>query len=99
MLLIQKTKKGDKLTISLEGQLDTNSAQDLEEMIDDAIKGIRHLVFDLEKLTFISSAGLRILLYAKKQIGGRGKMEIINISHVVYEVFEVTGFAGMLGIE
>ena len=47
----------------------------------------------------LSSAGLRVLLYAKRTMWGKGTMKVINVNELVQEVFEVTGFSGFLTIE
>ena len=57
------------------------------------------LVFDFEKLDYVSSAGLRVLLSAHKTMNGKGGMEVIHVNEVVQEVFAVTGFADILNIK
>ena len=62
-------------------------------------RGITELVFDFEKLEYISSAGLRILLAAQKIMNKQGNMVVKNVNEIVAEVFEVTGFSDILTIE
>ena len=93
---IQKTLSGAALTVALEGRLDTTTAPKLEEELR---AGITRLVFDVEKLEYISSAGLRVLLAMQKLMNQQGEMVLQNVNEAVMEVFEVTGFSDILRIE
>lgn len=93
---IQKTLSGAALTVALEGRLDTTTAPKLEEELRD---GITRLVFDVEKLEYISSAGLRVLLAMQKLMNQQGEMVLQNVNEAVMGVFEVTGFSDILRIE
>ena len=57
------------------------------------------LVLDFEKLDYISSAGLRVLLSAQKTMAKQGEMKIIHVNETIMEIFEVTGFTDILTIE
>ena len=97
-MTISKALEGSKLTIILEGRLDTTTSPALEAELKDALTGITELVFDFEKLEYISSAGLRILLANQKIMNKQGSMVIKNVNEVIAEVFEVTGFADILTV-
>lgn len=86
------------LTIFLEGNVDSNNAEEVGKNIDEIRSGNVHetLVLDLEKLNYISSAGLRQILRLKKQ---ESDFKIINVSSEVYEIFDMTGFAEMIDIQ
>lgn len=99
MLDIRGGKNGEKLLIELDGRLDTTTAQQLEEKINSEIEGVKELTFDLKDLTYISSAGLRILLSAQKIMNNQGKMIVKNASEEVEEIFEVTGFSDIFIIQ
>ena len=99
MLNINKTKEGSKLNITVEGRLDTTTAPELEAVIKDEINGVTELVIDLDKLEYISSAGLRVLLAAQKIMMKQGHMVVTNPNDVIKEIFEVTGFSDILTIE
>lgn len=99
MLNINKTKEGSKLNITVEGRLDTTTAPELEAVIKDEINGVTELVIDLDKLEYISSAGLRVLLAAQKIMMKQGQMVVTNPNDVIKEIFEVTGFSDILTIE
>ena len=97
-MTISKNLEGEKLTILLEGRLDTTTSPALEAELKDALTGITELVFDFEKLEYISSAGLRILLANQKIMNKQGSMVIKNVNEVIAEVVEVTGFADILTV-
>ena len=98
-MIIQKTVSGTTLTVALEGRLDTTTAPKLEEELRSSVDGITRLVFDVEKLEYISSAGLRVLLAMQKLMNQQGEMVLQNVNEAVMEVFEVTGFSDILCIE
>lgn len=91
--------EGTKLTVAAEGKLGTTSAPELEKAVKDNIDGVTELVFDFEKLEFMASAGLRILLSAGKIMKKQGSMKIINVIPEVMDVFKFTGMADMMDIE
>ena len=98
-MTINKTLEADKLTVALDGRLDTNTSPDLEKELSSSIKGVKELVFDLASLEYISSAGLRVLLSFQKIMNEQGSMVVKNVNDTVNEVFEVTGFSDILTIE
>lgn len=99
MLNIKKAMDQDKLTIALEGRLDTLTSPELETELKGAIDGVKELVMDLDKLEYISSAGLRVLLFAQKTMNRQGSMVVKNANESIMEIFEVTGFCDILTIE
>ncbi len=96
---IDKQENGNELVISLAGRLDTITAPELEEQLASGLEDKEKLTFDMEKLEYISSAGLRVLLSAQKKMSKKGGMIVKNVSEEVMEIFEVTGFADILVIE
>lgn len=99
MLNIEKNKVDAGLTILLGGRLDTLTAPELESELKSGLDGVKELVFDMEKLDYISSAGLRVLLSAQKVMNKQGSMKLIHVKPEVNEIFEVTGFVDILTIE
>jgi len=97
-MTINKNQEGTKLEILLEGRLDTTTSPMLETELKQALDGITELTFNFEKLEYISSAGLRILLAAQKRMSKQGSMVVKNVNEVIAEVFEVTGFSDILTI-
>ena len=96
---MKQTKEGKNLLIALEGRLDTLTAPELEKELNSALEGIEKLTLDFADLEYISSAGLRVLLSAKKTMNNQGEMVIRNANETVREVFEVTGFDEILTVE
>ena len=98
-MTITKTGNAQALTIALEGRLDTMTAPELEAALKTALEGVEELTFDFDKLDYISSAGLRVLLTAQKTMNRQGSMKVVHANEIVMEIFEVTGFADILTIE
>ncbi|MBR3507969.1 MAG: STAS domain-containing protein [Lachnospiraceae bacterium] len=96
---IVKTQEGNKLTIALEGRLDTMTAPELDQELRSSLEGIQELVVDMAQLEYVSSAGLRVLLSAQKVMNKQGEMVVRNVSEQIMEVFEVTGFTDILNIQ
>ena len=88
----------DILYIAVEGRIDASNASEAEEKIF-AIKSEnpgKHTVVDADKLEYISSAGLRIVLRLRKE---EPKLAIVNVAPDVYGVLEMTGFTDMITVE
>ena len=81
---------GTRLTVAAEGKLGTTSAPELEKAVKNNIGGVTELIFDFEKLEYMASAGLRVLLSAAK---------VMKVTEPVMEVFTFTGTADALDIE
>ncbi len=96
---LHKEADGKRLMIALEGRLDTASAPELEKELQESLPGTEELIFDLESLDYVSSAGLRVFLFAAKTMRKQGSMKLVNVSEVIYEILEVTGFSEILTIE
>ncbi|MBQ9567210.1 MAG: STAS domain-containing protein [Lachnospiraceae bacterium] len=96
---IVKKQDGSNLTISLEGRLDTTTAPQLETELKQSLDGVQALEFDLAKLDYISSAGLRVLLSAQKTMNKQGEMKVTGANDELKEIFDVTGFVDILNIE
>ena len=92
---IETRQDGSMVTISPEGRIDTNNAPEFGEAIEKVIPNATELIFDLDKLEYISSAGLRMFLKAQKEMNRRGSMKLVNVNEPVYEVLEATGFTGV----
>ena len=97
---ITTTDSGDVKVLSFQGNLDTNTSPDAESEINtlnDA--GAQKLLVNFEKLEYISSAGLRILLAtAKKLKGNAGGLKICCLNETVQEVFDISGFSTILSV-
>ena len=96
---IIKTQNGTAMNVAVEGRLDTTTAPELETELKASLDDISELVLDMEKLDYVSSAGLRVLLSAQKVMAKKGGMKVIHVNDTVMEIFEVTGFSDILDIE
>ena len=96
---INKTQNDSNLTLALAGRLDTNTAPSLEAELGANLEGVTSLTLDFADLEYISSAGLRVILSAQKDMNVRGQMVIKNVCADIMDVFDITGFSDMLTIE
>ena len=91
--------KNNTLTIFLEGRLDSNNASEIEAKLMEALSKnptASKIQIDVEKLEYISSAGLRVLLKIRKEI--KKPLPVLNASSELYEIFNVTGFTELLDV-
>ena len=94
---IDFNKNNGDLNVALDGRLDTITAPEFEKFLCENYDGAGALIINCEKLLYISSAGLRVLLLAQKKT--KGAMKLTNVCERVMEVFEMTGFADIFSIE
>ena len=99
MLNIVRERLEDALTVKLEGRLDTTTAPELENALNEALADVKTLLFDMTALEYISSAGLRVLLSTQKKMNRQGSMKLIGVSETIMEILEITGFCDILTIE
>lgn len=99
MSLSLEKKTGEQAELILEGRLDTTTAPELEGALDDVLMEATSLVMDLKGLEYISSAGLRVILKAQKEMDKREGLRLLNVPASVMEVFDITGFSDFLHIE
>lgn len=99
MLNITKNIEDGKAVFILEGRLDTVTSPDLEEEVQAVVDDVTDMEMNFEKLEYISSAGLRILLSLEKIMSKKGSLRITHVNDAIMEIFEVTGFSDILTIE
>ena len=97
-MTIEKKTDGKKLELKVSGRLDTMTAPELESVIKESIDGAGALVLDFEDLEYISSAGLRVVLGARKAMGDSAFC-VRNLCSDVREIFDITGFSDIITIE
>lgn len=98
-MTITKQQNGTALTLAVSGRLDTTTSPELEQELSASLDSADSLILDFSGLDYVSSAGLRVLLSAHKQMSGKGGMKVKNVNEIVSEVFDVTGFSDILNIE
>ncbi|MBQ8966581.1 STAS domain-containing protein [Ruminococcus sp.] len=95
---IRKTNNGGKLAVAVIGRVDTSTAPQLEEQLKADYDSCGSVTIDLSEVSYISSAGLRVLLSAHKVMMKKGGLSIIGAKPELMEIFEVTGFSDILDI-
>ena len=98
-MVIRKEINGKSVKIWLEGRLETSTAPELKKELENILPDAEELIFDFEKLQYVASAGLRVILSSQKKMAKQGEMKIVNVSQEVMDIFEVTGFVDILTIE
>lgn len=96
---IRKVLEENRLKMAVIGRLDTTTAPELDNALKDGLDGVKELTLDFSDLSYISSAGLRVLLSVQKRMNKQGKMLLTGVQEAVMEVFEITGFADILTIK
>ena len=99
MEISQKEENGI-VSIAIKGRLDADSSLEAEKVVKDALGGeTNRLLFNLGELEYLSSAGLRVLLSAAKEMRRRdGKIVLCALNEFVKEIFEVSGFQSLIPI-
>ena len=98
-MTIDKKKEGNRLVLAVSGRLDTMTAPELENVIKDNMDGVEELILDFKDLEYISSAGLRVVLGARKAMGDKGSFAVRNLCSDGREIFDITGFSDIITIE
>ncbi len=98
-MTIQEIRDNENLTLQLGGRLDTTTAPDLEKVVNTQLDGVKNLVLDMKDLTYVSSAGLRVILSIQKKMNVQGNLKLTNVCDEIKEVLEITGFTSFLTIE
>ncbi len=101
MLNVEKRMENGTLFIALEGELDTLTAPNFEQQLDPLLKETDSMTIDFEKLSYISSAGLRVLLAAEQYMEEKGaeQIKILNVNDTILNIFEITGFTELFSLE
>ncbi len=91
---------GEVKVVRIEGKLDTQTWPDAEARLTQLIdQGATKLVVNLEKLDYVSSAGLDVLLKAARQLkGNSGALRICSLNELVQKVFDISGFTTILTV-
>ncbi len=98
-MTIDQERNNETMTLHLKGRLDTITSPELEKTIDALPSDVTVLILDMKELTYVSSAGLRVLLVAQKKMNRIGSMKLSSVCADVMDVLEMTGFADILVIE
>ena len=97
---IKKNYNEKELTIEVGDRIDTITAPDFENEINDEMGNFDSLIIDFANLEYISSAGLRVLISTQKKLKGEDiPMVIKNVNDTINEIFRMSGFDKILKIE
>lgn len=94
---ITKQSESTTTTLILEGWLDTQAAPELGKAIDEIPEDTKLLILDFAQLEYISSSGLREVVYAYKKMSD-GEFKVVNVSTEIMEIFKMTGFDKKINI-
>lgn len=97
-MIINKNLENNKLTVLVEGRLDTMTSPELEQFILDNVNEANEMVLDFSNLEYISSAGLRVVLMTHKKMVAKGGLTVVGANENIKEVFEITGFDEILNL-
>lgn len=86
--------------LEIEGRIDSNTSSHLQEKLMENIDNGKNVLLDFENATYISSAGLRVLLIGQKTATAQKiTMQLTNVSEIVMQVLETVGFAKILSFK
>ncbi|MCI8573052.1 MAG: STAS domain-containing protein [Oscillibacter sp.] len=99
-MTVTKQQAGEAVTLLVEGRVDTNTSPQLQKEILAAFQTAKALTLDLEKVVYVSSAGLRALLIGQKTAASkRGSMVLLHVAPPVKAVLDSVGFSKILTIQ
>lgn len=99
-MTVKLMKQAEGVVLFLEGRIDTVTAPEAQEALLPMADEYENITLDFEKVSFVSSAGLRVLLLLQKKCNAGGReMKLVRVKPSIMEVFDMTGFSGMLHIE
>ena len=96
---VEKVRRESRLDVAVKGKLDAVSAPKFEEEVASSLDGIAELAIDISEVEYLSSAGLRALLYLYQLMSEQGRLVIRNVPPIVKDIFELTGFEEIVTIE
>jgi anti-sigma B factor antagonist len=90
---VEITKQGETVIAVLDGEIDGKTAPEVQNQLAPVIADYRKIVLDMTRVTFLSSAGLRILLLLYRQASAKnGKVALAGLSEQIQDVMSITGF-------
>nr|DAI66045.1 MAG TPA: hypothetical protein [Caudoviricetes sp.] len=99
-MTITKLQEGTAVTLQVDGRVDTNTSPELQKAILEAFQTAKTLTLDLEKVVYVSSAGLRALLLGQKTASSKGAtMELHHVAPTVKAVLDSVGFSKILTLK
>ena len=97
---IEFITNGTTLTVKPEGRLDTATSPELEKRMAPEMEGMTEIIIDMERVEYISSSGLRVLLVAEQEMQDRdGQMKVIHVNEHIMKILDITGFLDIITVE
>ena len=94
-----ETKDGT-LTVKPAGEMDSMTSPVFDEEVRARLDGVSHIVFDMERVDYLSSAALRVFLALEQRLEQtRADMKLIHVNENIMEIFELVGFTTMVTVE
>jgi anti-anti-sigma factor len=96
---ISTRTNGDIHIVGIAGSLDSGTSPEAQKSLESVVTSAKKVALDFSRLDYISSAGLRVLLGAAKQLRAKGgSLGMFGLNQSVREVFEISGFASILPV-
>lgn len=96
---VKSSKNGSACTLTVEGKIDTMSAPELDEAVKSNLPKCDKMIFDFTNVEYITSAGLRVLVYAHRELMKKGGVTVTGVNESIKKVFTVTGIHKVLKIK
>ena len=96
---VTSSKNGSACTLTVEGKIDTMSAPELEEAVKSNLPKCEKMIFDFTNANYITSAGLRVLVYAQRELMKKGGVTVTGVNDSIKKIFTVTGMHKILKIK
>jgi anti-sigma B factor antagonist len=97
---LEQIQNGEEITVKVSGKLTAGTAEEFGVVVTDALTKTSHLVLDFQELSYVASAGLRVLVASQKKLNTAGGTLVLrNLKSDVLEVFQITGLDTVLTIE
>jgi anti-anti-sigma factor len=94
------TQSGDKLILGIRGKLSAATAEEFGAEVDAAIDESNQIEMDFKEVSYLASAGLRVLISAQKKLNAcKGVLTLRNVSEEILEVFQITGLDEVFDIQ
>lgn len=96
---VLSTKSGNTCTLAIEGKIDTLTAPELEKEVKAKLPGCEKMIFDFSSVEYISSAGLRVLVFTQQELANKGEVVLKGLNADVAKIMTMTGLNNILKIE
>ena len=96
---VTSSKKAGTCTLTIEGKIDTITAPALEEAVKSNLPKCDKMIFDFTDADYITSAGLRVLVYAQRELMKKGGVTVTGVNEGIKKIFTVTGMYKILKIK